>query len=448
MVATTRRRGWLDEHRQRLAYVAIAASLGATFALATVGGILLHHSAVTQRQTLRTQTLSTDAFRLQNLFEQADAAKAVSPSLAAQHLQAMADARAAFANVKAHDGSEAARLRPAYTAYLRDATQAFQDAGRSGGTSAAARRMVQASQSRLQAVISDEIARQAHATSVTNPRARDVLIATAVAAGLVVVLLGWLFELERRSGRIDRDHAARADELVRLRDDFVAVVSHELRTPLTSIIGYLELLMEDDTSNLTGDQLSYLATVQRSTNRLIDLVGDLLLVAEAERGLLALDRDEVDLRSLALDAIDAARPAADAKGIELTLAGEGAVLVHGDERRLGQVLDNLVSNAVKFTPDDGRIAARIAYSDGRALFEIADTGKGIPPEEQEQLFEPFFRSPTATARAIPGTGLGLSITKAIVDAHGGTIEVESPPGAGATFRIRMPAYRPAEALSG
>ena len=124
------------------------------------------------------------------------------------------------------------------------------------------------------------------------------------------------------------------------------------------------------------------------------------------------------------------------------------MLVHGDERRLAQVLDNLVSNAVKFTPDGGRITARIAYSDGRALFEIADTGKGIPPDEQEQLFEPFFRSPTATARAIPGTGLGLSITKAIVDAHGGTIEVESAPGAGATFRIRMPAYRPAEALSG
>ena len=431
-----------------MAYLAIAVSLAAAFALATVGGILLHHSANTQRQTLRTQTLSADAFQLQNLFEQADAAQAVSVSLATQHLQALADARAAFENVKAHDGSEAARLQSAYTAYVRDATQAFRDAGRSGGTSAASRQMVQASQSRLQAVISDEIARQAHATNVTNPRARAALISGAVAAGVVVVLLGWLFELERRAGRIDRDNAARADELVRLRDDFVAVVSHELRTPLTSIIGYLELLMEDDTSNLTGDQLSYLATVQRSTNRLIDLVGDLLLVAEAERGLLALDRDEVDLRSLALDAIDAARPAADAKEIELTLAGDGAVLVHGDERRLAQVLDNLVSNAVKFTPDSGRVAARIAYSDGRALFEIADTGKGIPSDEQEQLFEPFFRSPTATARAIPGTGLGLSITKAIVDAHGGTIEVESAPGAGATFRIRMPAYRAAEALSG
>ena len=106
-----------------MAYLAIAVSLAATFALATVGGILLHHAASTQRQTLRTQTLSAVAFQLQNLFEQADAAKAVSPSLATQHLQALADARAAFANVKVHDGSEAARLQSAYTAYVRDATQ-------------------------------------------------------------------------------------------------------------------------------------------------------------------------------------------------------------------------------------------------------------------------------------------------------------------------------------
>ena len=94
------------------------------------------------------------------------------------------------------------------------------------------------------------------------------------------------------------------------------------------------------------------------------------------------------------------------------------------------------------------MAPRIAYRDGRAQFEITDSGKGIPPDELEQLFEPFFRSAAATARGIPGTGLGLSITKAIVHAHGGTIEVESLPGAGATFRIGMPALRTAETVSG
>ncbi|HKI92578.1 MAG TPA: HAMP domain-containing sensor histidine kinase [Gaiellaceae bacterium] len=448
MVTTPRRRGWLGEHRQRLAYLAIAVSLAAAIALAAVGGIFLHHSAGMQRQTLRTETLSTVAFQLQNVFEEANAARAVTAPLVAQHRQALADARAAFSNLKANDSAEAARLRAAYTAYLHNATSVFNDVGRSGGISAAEQQLVQASQRRLQAVISDEIARQAHATDVANPRARATLIAAAVAAGLVVVLLIWQFELERRAGRIDRDHAARTDELVRLRDDFVAIVSHELRTPLTSIIGYLELLMDDDPDNLTEEQTSYLATVQRSTNRLIDLVGDLLLVAEAERGPLALDRDEVDLRSLAQHAIDAARPAADAKDIDLTLTSNEAAFVYGDERRLGQVLDNLVSNAVKFTPHSGRVAARIATGGDRAVFEIADSGKGIPPDEQEQLFEPFFRSPTATARAIPGTGLGLSITKAIVDAHGGTIEVESTPGSGATFRIGMPALRAAEVLNG
>jgi signal transduction histidine kinase len=251
-------------------------------------------------------------------------------------------------------------------------------------------------------------------------------------------LLIWQFELQRRAGRIDRDNAARSEELMRLKDEFVASVSHELRTPLTSIIGYLDLLDDDEAANMTSEQHTFLSVVHRSAHRLRELVGDLLLVAEAEGGMLALDLHDVDLGALAADCVESARPTADAKQIQLSLNRDGRRQIQGDPTRLAQMMDNLVTNAIKFTPAGGSVVVRTAFENGQALFEVADTGHGISRTDQAHLFDRFFRAPPAFEKAVRGTGLGLTITKAIVDAHKGSITVESTLGEKSTFLVRLP----------
>ena len=224
----------------------------------------------------------------------------------------------------------------------------------------------------------------------------------------------------------------------RLREEFVAAVSHELRTPLTSIIGYLDLLEDDAAGRLTDHQQMYLTIVQRNAGRLNELVGDLLLVAETGSGELALDVREADLDALAADSVESARPIADAKEIELTLSLGATRRIQGDSFRLEQMMDNLLSNAIKFTPVGGRIVVRTAFEDGQVVFEVTDSGPGISAADQAQLFERFFRTRSAVDQAIRGTGLGLTITKEIVDAHHGSITVESAVGKYSTFRVRLP----------
>jgi signal transduction histidine kinase len=437
-VGDGRGRGF-GQYSQRLAYLLIALALAATVVGATVAGFRLHHAVLIERQTLRIQAFAQKTLELQNIALAAQAQMRVSPALAAKRKSAVADVDATFASVQAHDPAEGARLETAYHVYVARSTVAFIAASRNAGTAPnALEQLVQHSLAVLQSLIGDEIANRAAASERANPASRRALIATAVAVGLLVVLLVWQFELERRAGRIDRDNAYRAEELARLRDEFVAVVSHELRTPLTSIVGYLELLDDDGTDNLTADQKSYLEVVRRSTFRLGELVGDLLLVAEAERAPLALELGAVDVATLAAHAVEAAQPVADARRIDLRLETDEAGSLRADPTRLAQMLDNLVSNALKFTPEGGQVTVRAESRGGHTLFAVSDTGHGIGATDRARLFEPFYRARTATEHAVPGTGLGLTITKAIVDAHRGTIEVESVPRAGTTFRVRIP----------
>jgi len=229
----------------------------------------------------------------------------------------------------------------------------------------------------------------------------------------------------------------RLRELDRLKDEFVSLVSHELRTPLTSIRGYIELLLEDG-DDVGADQRRYLEIVDRNSERLLELVSDLLFLAEIEAGKLGIERSQVDLSKIVEECIETSSPVADAHGIELNAKVDRVPRLQGDRARLAQVLDNLVSNGLKFTPSGGRVEVRLSAQDGAAILEVEDTGLGIPVDEQERLFERFFRSSNAAENAIPGTGLGLTITKAIVERHGGRIEVDSAENTGTTVRVSLP----------
>jgi len=227
-------------------------------------------------------------------------------------------------------------------------------------------------------------------------------------------------------------------EADRLKDEFFALVSHEFRTPLTSVIGYVELVLDDEEDPVSAEHRHFLGVVDRNATRLLRLVGDLLFAAQVEAGRLQLEPADVDLGRITREAVEAARPLAEDRRIELVAEIGGLPPIRGDGDRLGQVLDNLISNALKFTDEGGRVRVSVASGDGHAVIEISDSGPGIAPEELDRLFERFFRARAATDGAIPGVGLGLTIVRAIVEAHEGTISVASQPGAGATFRVELP----------
>lgn len=226
-------------------------------------------------------------------------------------------------------------------------------------------------------------------------------------------------------------------ESARLKDEFVGLVSHELRTPLTSVLGYVELLL-DGTEEVTPDQREYLGIIERNARRQLRLVADLLLTAQVDSGTFTVSPVDVDVADVVGASLAAARPAAAAAGVTLE-EDVTATPAAADPVRLGQAVDNLLSNALKFTPAGGRVRVEVAPApDGGACLRVADSGIGIPPDELTRLAQRFYRASSATRRAIPGVGLGLSITKAVVEAHGGDVAVTSTVGEGTTFTLTLP----------
>jgi signal transduction histidine kinase len=278
-----------------------------------------------------------------------------------------------------------------------------------------------------------------------------VIAATAISLFVLLRLVGILRALERlrereRSARADAEQAQmllalQNDRLVeadKLKDEFVALISHDLRTPLTSIIGYVELSLEDVQPPLDDERRGYLQIVSRSSERLLRLVDDLLFVARLQAGRLILERSDLDLCTIAAQAAQEARPRAEAKHLELEFVGGSPVMIEGDKGRLFQLLDNLISNAIKFTPEGGRVEVRAVPANGMAVLDVSDNGIGLGPDEAELVFDRFFRSSRVVAQQLPGTGLGLFIARAIVDAHAGTIAASTREGGGTTFHVELP----------
>jgi signal transduction histidine kinase len=275
--------------------------------------------------------------------------------------------------------------------------------------------------------------------------------AIAVTAGLGLLLRvaerSRRLSLAERETRAQIELAREREETERLKGEFFALVSHELRTPLTSILGYVEMLAEQESERLSDGGRKFLDVVSRNADRLDGLVQDLLMVAQIEAGTFGVELGEVDIAELARHCEQEHGPIAEAAGVELVVNSEELPPFGGDSRRIGQVLDNLVSNAIKFTPEGGRVEVSVREGGGRCAIEVADTGAGIDAEEVEQLFNRFYRSRSADRDQVKGAGLGLAIAKAIVDAHGGAIGVESAPGVGSKFHVSLPT-RPVEARTG
>jgi signal transduction histidine kinase/CheY-like chemotaxis protein len=229
------------------------------------------------------------------------------------------------------------------------------------------------------------------------------------------------------------------------KSDFLASMSHELRTPLNAIIGFSDLMKNeqpaDDRRSVPADWVEHIYT---SGRHLLDLINDILDLAKIEAGRLDLKTEPLDVAELIAQTVDTVRPLAVGNSLELTVHVP-PLTVQADRIRFRQILYNLLSNAIKFTPEQGRIEVTAATAGPDVLITVADSGVGISPAEQEQVFERFRQVGDPVARHV-GTGLGLALTKRLVEAHGGAVRVESEVGRGSRFTVRLPAGVPAGAL--
>lgn len=228
-------------------------------------------------------------------------------------------------------------------------------------------------------------------------------------------------------------------ELERVKSDFVATVSHELRTPLTSMIGYVELLEEGEVGDLTPQQRSVANRVQRNGRRLLLLVEDLLLLSEIESRQMSMEPARADLCETARAAYETVSPLLATRQLEVVVRLPETPIHHvADPAQIERLLVNLLGNAVKFTPDGGRVELVVTDRHNSVEIVVLDTGMGIPADEQGQLFTRFFRASTATAQAIQGAGLGLTIVQAIVELHSGEVSISSREGIGTTVSVSLP----------
>jgi len=243
-------------------------------------------------------------------------------------------------------------------------------------------------------------------------------------------------ELEIRNREVEKAN--------RLKSNFLATMSHELRTPLNAIVGVADLLERQTAGPLTQKQERFVRHVKESSRHLLALIDDILDISKIEAGHLDLKFESFPLSVAADEVLSALRPLAAAKDIRLTTDISFDLLVYADHVRVKQMLYNLLSNGIKFTPANGGVRLVATANETVAHISVIDTGIGIPSDEHEAIFETFHRRVSPTQEASEGTGLGLSITKLLVEQHGGKIWVESQPDEGSEFHVTLPSTREPE----
>jgi signal transduction histidine kinase len=219
---------------------------------------------------------------------------------------------------------------------------------------------------------------------------------------------------------------------------FLANVSHELRAPVTAVIGLARLLTDPSSEPLSSEQRRQVELISSSSADLLTLVNDLLDLAKAEAGRIEPQWSEVDLRAVFGQLRGTLRPLATRPGVDFVVEEPRVATVRTDETLLARVLRNLLTNAIKFTAE-GEVRLAVRARDGDVEFTVSDTGTGIPADQQERIFEEFYQVPGSQALMGKGTGLGLPYARRLVGILGGGLRVESEPGAGSTFTVRLPA---------
>jgi PAS domain S-box-containing protein len=253
-------------------------------------------------------------------------------------------------------------------------------------------------------------------------------------------------ERKRSEAAQEQDRRRLAEQNAELRDlnqarvRYLATVSHELRTPLTSIVSFAELI-RSESAGIGRDVGEYLDIIQRNAERLLQVVGDLLDLSSLEEGVVRLDLASISVPWVTRESVRTGWSIAAVDGVRLDVRLEDGPDVQADASRLQQVLDNLISNAVKFSTAGGRVEVRATHDGSEWRIDVADAGIGIPPSEVDHLFDRFFRASNARRAEVPGTGLGLPTAKAITELHGGRIEVASIMGSGTTFTVILPIGR-------
>jgi PAS domain S-box-containing protein len=228
------------------------------------------------------------------------------------------------------------------------------------------------------------------------------------------------------------------DRANRLKSEFLASMSHELRTPLHTIIGFSDLLAEELKGALNADQKRFVTHIQRDSRHLLELINDVLDLSKIEAGRLELHSELFRPADAITQTIAGVRPLANNKAISIVEDADRSVQITADPVRFKEIISNLVTNAIKFTPEGGRITVECHDRSQYAMFAVTDTGIGIPASEQQAIFDKFYQLGSTTRGVREGTGLGLAITKSLVEMHGGTISVESTPGEGSRFEFLLP----------
>jgi len=294
----------------------------------------------------------------------------------------------------------------------------------------------------LQQVFGGRTVRREYDVPTTTGEERTYLsnVAPVDVEGEVIAAIGTSVDItERKRAALQLQEAKeKAEAADRLKSAFLATMSHELRTPLNSIIGFTGILLQELAGPLSEEQAKQLGMVQTSARHLLELINDVLDISKIEAGQLEVVSEPFDCPDLVREVAAAARPLAVEKRIDLRVdVPSGACVIRSDRRRVGQILTNLVGNAIKFT-EQGHVRVSCAEDGVAVVLSVEDTGIGIRDEDLAKLFVPFRQIDTGLTRKYEGTGLGLSISKRLAETLGGTIEAKSEPGRGSCFTVRIP----------